>query len=287
MSARRGRAFVYASSMALLLGPSITLVVTNSISRNDRPDQSGETPLSASAVPTPSRAQIVELARRDPMALARLGRERYTQTVRGYRCTLTKQERLPGGMSDVQAIELRVRESPRSVYMIWRTNPNGARRAIWQDEPTFVDKQGRRLVRVEPSGTIVRLLTTDTYVTMDGPDARKTSRRAIADAGFRTIFELLEHYNRIAAEQGVLDLKFSGVDEIAGRPTYVLIRKLPYKNASGPYPDALMILHIDQELLLPVAVFSYADHAKRNLLGSYVFTDIELNPDFEESAFRF
>ena len=67
----------------------------------------------------------------------------------------------------------------------------------------------------------------------------------------------------------------------------IILRDLPYAGPTGAYPDARMVLHLDQQWLLPVAVYSYADHAQKVLLGSYVFTQVEVNPGFGNDAFRF
>ncbi len=230
---------------------------------------------------------LAEIAARDPMELVRLGREKYEREVRDYRCVLVKQELLPDGLTPVQEIELRYRENPRSIYMIWKSNATAARRALYMNASQFVDSRGRPQARVEPHGTLVRLVTTDVYIPIHGPDARKTSRRTIDECGFASTFALFERYNALARERGVLNVRFAGTGEIDGRPTYVIQRELPYEGPDGPYPDALMIMHIDQEHLLPVAVFSYADAAQKKLLGSYVFTKIELNPQLGDDAFAF
>lgn len=232
-------------------------------------------------------AAHLEAASRDPMSLVQRGLERYTRTVREYRCLLTKQERLGRKLSEVQEIEVRYREEPRAIYMLWRKNPAKARRALFMEGPEYVNDKGEKLVRVEPNGAVARLFTKDVRVPAHGPDARKSSRRTIDECGFRSTFDLLEHFNSIAKARGVLDLRFAGTGEIDGRPTYVIVRDLPYEGPEGPYPDARMVLHLDQEWLLPVAVFSYADHQESELLGSYVFTNIELNPAFDENSFRF
>jgi hypothetical protein len=62
---------------------------------------------------------------------------------------------------------------------------------------------------------------------------------------------------------------------------------LPYDGPEGTYPDARMVLHLDQEWLLPTAVYSYADHEGKDLLGSYVFTKVRLNPGLTDDAFKF
>ncbi len=78
-----------------------------------------------------------------------------------------------------------------------------------------------------------------------------------------------------------------GEGAIDGRPTYVLIRHLPYDGPNGTYPDALMVLHLDQEWLLPTAVYCYADREGKELLGSYVFTNVRLNTGLGDEAFEF
>lgn len=228
-----------------------------------------------------------ELARRDPMALVRLGRERYQREVNDYRCVFIKQERLRGKLSKVQKIEVRFRKSPASVYMLWQENAAGARRALFVDDREFTNERGQKLARIEPAGAIARLFVKDIMLPVDGPDARKASRRRIDEFGFRSTLDLLERYNALAEQRGVLDLRYGGTGMVDGRPTFVIVRNLPFEEAPDVYPDARMILHLDQEWLLPVAVYSYADHDQQELLGSYIYTQVDLNPRFDEQAFEF
>ena len=235
----------------------------------------------------PSKEELVARAKQNPSILWRLGRERYERDVKAYRCSLFKQELLPDGLTDLQEIEVRYRVSPETVFMIWRKNESNVRRAMWIDDPAFIDSDGQRLARVEPAGAIIRIFTTDVKMPITGGIAAKSSRRSIKDCNFGNSFMLLEHYHKLAAERGVLDEKFVGTGTIDGRPTFITERHLPYEGDGKVFPDAKQIVHFDQELLLPIAMYSYADHAGKKLLGSYVFTRIELNPKFDESAFRF
>ncbi len=221
------------------------------------------------------------------MALVRQGIERYDREVRGYRCVLIKQERLAGALTPVQEVEVRFRESPHTVYMLWRTNADQVKRALFVDDGVNVDQDGQKLARIEPAGALVRLFVKDLNMPIDGPEAHKASRRSINECGFRATFTLLERYNSVAAERGVLDLKYTGGGMVDGRPTYVIVRTLPLSGDGDVYPDARMVLHLDQGWLLPVAVYSYADHEGKELLGSYVFTRVELNPTFGDEEFRF
>jgi len=217
----------------------------------------------------------------------RLGLERYDREIREYRCVLLKQERLDDGMTPVQEIEVRFRAKPQTVYMLWRTNADDVKRALFIDDGQNLTDDGRKQARVEPAGSLVRLLVKDIYMPIDGPEARQASRRTIEECGFRATFALLEKYNALAAERGVLDFKYSGTGVVDGRPTFVIVRTLPHGGADDIYPDARMVMHLDQEWLLPVAVYSYADPAEKELLGSYVFTKVELNPGFDAAAFGF
>ncbi len=283
MYKRRG--ILYVASLACLAGPPAWWLLGNL--------PSGSPPAAVSSIALVadragnSSAELIAAAERDPMVLARLGRQWYEQHVREYRCVLVKQERLGNKLSQVQEIELRFRESPRAVYMLWKTNADQARRALFMDAREFVDQNGQKLARVEPAGAVARLFVKDLFLPIDGPEARKASRRTIDEAGFRATFDLLETYNAVAAEQGVLDIRFGGTGMVDGRPTYIIVRDLPYTGPTGPYPDARLVLHLDQEWLLPVAVYSYADHQEKELLGSYVFTHVELNPGFDADDFEF
>jgi hypothetical protein len=158
---------------------------------------------------------------------------------------------------------------------------------LFKDSADFVNKKGEKVARVEPAGALIRLIVSDVLMPIHGKRARQSSRRSIDDFGFPSTFRLLDHYNQLGAEHGVLDLRFDGEGEIDGRPTYKLVRYLPYQGPDGTWPDAKMVMHIDQEWLLPTAVYSYADRAGTTLLGSYVHTQVELNPGLDDNAFEF
>lgn len=285
MTSRR-RGFLYVTGALLLLGPP-SLWVMSSYSSEAAP------PLEARprAVTTDTQAELAShtaMLKRDPLELMELGQQRYQEKIDAYRCVLVKQERVNGKLTETQEVEVRYREEPRAVYMLWKANADQARRALYmpQDE-RFIDDKGRKLVRVEPNGAIARLFVKDIFVQADGAQARKSSRRTIDECGFGALFKLFEEYNRLAEDRGVLNLRYAGTGEVDGRPTHVIVRDLPYEGPDGPYPDARMVLHLDQEWLLPVAVYSYADHAETELLGKYLYTKVDLNPEFGQDDFEF
>ena len=233
-----------------------------------------------------SAAALAELAASDPSKFAELSRERYQKNVREYSCVFLKRERIGKKLSPVQEIEVLFRDQPLSVFMKWRRNPDQCRRALYVAD-RYVDKKGKQLALVEPNGAIVRLFIKKTKIAINGSRSKKASRRTIDQFGFKSTLKLLADYNRLAEERGVLTMLYEGEGSIDGRPTFVVVRHLPYTGPDCGFPDARMVIHFDQEWLLPVAVYSWADLDERKLLGSYVMTQVRLNPGFSDSDFEF
>lgn len=230
-----------------------------------------------------------EYAAADPIGFARWARQEFEKRVKDYRCTFSKQELVQGKMTKLQVMELRYRHDPESIFMIWKENEDEVRRALYvPSDPAFRESDGGRLARVEPAGSIARLFVTDIMIEIDGDRAKKASRRTIADAGLRGTYRLLEEYNGTAEKNGDLDFRYIGPSSVAGRATYRFERFIPTAKVDGKtYVDARMIFHIDQEHFYPVAVYSFADHEGKKLLGQYLFSNVEINPRFSADDFKF
>lgn len=224
---------------------------------------------------------------RPAMELIQRAIRHYRAEVRDYRCTFEKQELLPDGLTPVQSIDVRYREAPTSVFMIWKKNEDRVRRALYVDSPAFVDKKGAKVARVEPAGAIIRLVVSDVTLPIHGDEARSASRRSMDEFGFRSALDLFWEINRKAARNGHLKLWTGPDGSIGNRPTHVIVRHLPLDYERRGYPDARLVMHIDKELLLPIAIFQYADYEERKLLASYVYRDIRLNMGLGDADFRF
>lgn len=232
----------------------------------------------------------VELAQRDPWAFLRRAQQNFTKRVSHYTATFTKQERLDGALSNVQSIDFRHREAsddaPRIVYLQFLQGAENAKRVYFEDSPEFVNDEGEKFAMVEPHG-FFRALVAEWPVPVDGPRARQSSRHSIEWSGFGKFFELYERYNQLASDKNVLDLRFAGVGEVDGRETIVIERYLPYDGTGEPWPDGYLITHFDRELLVPLAIESYADDSRQKLIGRYVYTNVKLNPTLPDDAFTF
>jgi hypothetical protein len=229
---------------------------------------------------------LASLARRDPLRLVRLARERCERQIRDYSCVFIRQERIRDKLTPQQHIEVIYRNKPQSVLMTWIRNEDRVRRAVYV-EGRLVDSDGAERALVEPSGALVRLAAKKLAIPIHGAMARASSRRTIDQFGFSAMFRLMDRVNKLALDRGVLDIRYEGPGRVDGRPTYVLVRHLPYSGPEGEFPDARLVLHLDREWLLPVAIHSYADRAEKQLLGSYVLTSVKLNQGFDDGTFTF
>lgn len=244
-------------------------------------------PQTAVLASTVDRGSLRELARRDPLGLVELGLRRYQERVRDYRCVFHKQERIDGKLGAQEEIEVRFRVEPTSVFMVWRRNADQVRRVLFIDDGRSLDSKGRKQARVEPNGAIARLFVRDIMLPINGKRAESASRRTIDEFGFGQTFRLFDRFNRVAAQRGELVVRYDGEGEIDGRPTFRLVRLLPYTGQGGMYPEARLEFHLDQETLLPTAVFAWGKADGAYLLGSYVFTDVQLNCGLSDADFRF
>ena len=232
-------------------------------------------------------ADIEHLLRTDPWQFAQYARAQCEQRLHDYTCVFEKQERINGKLGDREEIEVRYRRDPLAVYMIWQRNADQAKRVLFKNDPEYINDDGEPQAKVEPAGALIRLVVPEIFMPIHGERAKKSSRRAIDDFGFLSTFRLLDRYNTLGKQAGVLNIYYEGEGVIDGRPTYRIVRLLPYTGEDGKWPDARMVMHIDQEWLLPTAVYSYADQAGTILLGSYVHTNVKLNPGLSEKAFAF
>ncbi len=241
-----------------------------------------EAAFAAPALPS-SPVKAPRLYQDDPLAYLQHARREYDNRVRDYVCQFSKQELLGGRMTAEQVAEAKFREGPFSVYMHFVRNPQRARRLLFVQDR--IVKDGKQQLLVQPEGPIARLFVNSVRRQVDGKDARRASRRLITEFGFARSLDLLIKYAEIARDRGRLDVRYVGEGEVGGRPTHVIERRLPIDDTSYPWPDARVVIHMDQEWNLPLACYSYADLEGKKLLGKYTYTNVHLNVGLQDSDF--
>lgn len=235
------------------------------------------------AIITDSMSEPERLARHDTLAFLRFCLDNYERNIHDYRVTFTKQELVGNKLTAEQVTEVRFRESPYSVDMVWKRNAARAGRVLYV-EGARVDKKGNELAYIKPSG-ILGGIGIKVWRAIHGRDAELEARRTIDQFGFKNSLGLIIKYSELAKVEGKLDLEYVGDGMIDGRPTYVIERRLPYTGEEQPYPDRLLIVHIDKEWFLPTGCFSYSDDDGEDLLGRYLLTGVEFNIGYEDADF--
>jgi hypothetical protein len=221
----------------------------------------------------------------DPLGLLRRAQQRCAQEVRDYACLFLRQERVGGKLTKPQTIKVLYREQPQSVHMTWIRNTDRVRRACYV-KGRLVNERGEEEALIEPAGPIARLFVGELKVPIHGPEARKSGRFTIDQFGFHAVLDRLLRENERYTALGGVKWSYEGTGAVDGRPTHVLVRQLPYAGPGGDFPDARLVVHLDQEYLWPVAIHSFADRQERELLGSYVTTRVELNPGLTDGDFE-
>ncbi len=239
----------------------------------------------AAAVEEATSESIESLLERDPQSVLCMARDHCRKYVRDFRCTFVKQERKGRKLSDEEVINVLYREEPQSVYMTWVENANRVKRVLYIED-RFIGKRGEQEALVEPTG-VARLFCSEARIDIHGKDARKSGRYTVDQFGFRAVLDLLCEDNARLDNLDALDIAFQGEDTIDGRPTYVIVRELPKWVSQDISRDVRLIIHLDQEWLVPVAIYSYADEHERELLGKYVMVNVDLNLGLGETHFKF
>jgi hypothetical protein len=257
----------------------------------------------------PTAAEFEELARTDPVKLLSACLTRYQREVKnGITATLIKRERVRGEPKPPkepadEVIQLSVKgdvpgsESKRKAHvrMIWES---GARKALVGTVygSLFVEETGGPEDKIT-AGLGFTTIKTD----VNGSLARGASRYCIKDAGLYGAMLRSHTVWKKRQDDGELHWRFVErrvVPEVGGRDCFVIERTCPSPevdpfeiggepNLGGKKSDEVgsvrVRLFIDVERWMQVG--SELHRADGNLLGSYYFRDVNLNPTFADDTF--
>ncbi len=211
-------------------------------------------------------ADRISLASSNPQKFFELALKHYQSNIRDYTCTFIKKEFVRGKYTKEQEIRVKFREGPFAVFMKWVKN------AGLVDRVLYVKGHYDNKALVKPAGVLGWFVPTHVKRPVNGPEAAKVSRKRLDQFGFANALKLIIDVNKVARKAGDLKFQFVGESELNGRKTFKFERFLPNK---PNYPDQHLIVHIDQQWLVPIGIFAY--NARNKLLGKYLYKDIKLN----------
>lgn len=245
------------------------------------------------ALPTgrlPTDREFVGLLKTDPIRAFEVVLQRYRRDVHGYTCVMRKQERVRGTLGPVEVVDVAFRDDPFSVFLAWQGSVG-------------LGKPVRTLyVRGENQGlTLVKTRFLVLSLSPDGREARDAARYSIEDFGFyNTTLRTLRAW-KAARARGRLVYEYLGErapPESGGRvchalrricdppevDTFSLADKDPVDPAARPQ-DAFTTVTVLFDAGTWLQVGSEQKDAAGQLVGSYYFADVNLNPRFPPDQF--
>jgi hypothetical protein len=238
-------------------------------------------PLQAAVDPggkLPDDAAMAELAKSDPIEFLKWSLIRYDREVRGYRVNMRKQERVNAKLRPAEDIAVCFREKPFSVLFEY-AKPVDAKYVLYVKPDDFSDKNKGRLL-AQTAGRF-------SFQLSFGPDddrPRETSRYAMYDFGIKVGAERTLASWTAAKKDEALHVEFLGekkIKELGDRPCWVL-RRTGYRK---PEEDGITeaTFYFDKETWLQTG--SVLKNRNGDLIGEYLFRDVELNPKFDDDVF--
>jgi hypothetical protein len=202
-----------------------------------------------------------------------------------YTVQFRRQERIGGALLDPQAINLKIRHEPFSIYMKWTEGDKG-RQLI------YVTGQNDDHVLVQLGGIAGRLAGT---VAVKPDDARilAESRYPATCAGLLELTRImLEHHDADLKRKTGFQCVMKDGDSFDNRPCY--LTELTYESPEVNADYHRSLIQIDKELSVPLCIRNYtwvegkpaATDGEHNLIEHYAFTGLELNNELADEDFQ-
>lgn len=237
----------------------------------------------------PSPGEFAELAKTDPLAMLNASMSRYRCEVRGYTCTMQKQESIRGSLGPVEIIDIAFRDDPFAVVMKWKEGAGLASATLYAKGENNGQLKAKSLLGIQDSDT-------------NGFLARRSSRFSIQDFGiYRGTLRTYTVWKR-AHETGRLKTEYLGtkpVPELNGRVCHHIRRtvdppevdnfslaetevKSPAKFPKDTIGQVTIMVDVETWLHLG----SDIRHPDGSLIAGYYFRDLQVNPKFDRGQFH-
>lgn len=230
---------------------------------------------------TGSTKAFGDLCRDNPVEAIATSLRKYKAEIEGYTCKLAKRERVKGELRDPELIACDFQEAPFAVLMRWLEGKTRVDALLY-----VAGDNGDQLLLIPSSETLKTALRVmgKTYGkrALTSEDARSASRYPADQFGIYHATERVYSAWKAAQERGTLQTKYDGIRairELNDRPCHVLHRMCVTPEEDGLTHVTLMF---DAETLLQVGA---EIRGGDNLIATYYFRDLKLNPKFDAKHF--
>lgn len=237
----------------------------------------------------PSPEEFATLAKTDVLAMLNASMSRYKCEVRGYACTMQKQERVKGSPGKLEIIDIAFRDDPFAVVMKWKEGAGLATATLYAKGDNNGQLKARTLLGLQDSDP-------------NGFLARQSSRFSILDFGiYRGTLRTYTIWKR-ARDNGTLKVEYLGtkpVKELNDRVCHLIRRTVDPTEVDNfsmadtevrspaTYPKEAIgqvTIMVDVETWLHLG--SDIRHPDGSLIAGYYFRDLKLNPKFDREQFH-
>lgn len=228
-------------------------------------------------VPLPTAQEMEKLAKDDPTAFLDNCVRRYVKDVKSYSAIMEKQELIAGKLHSKEVIDVFFKEKPHSVFMGWKEGARSADRALYVEG----ENNGKLLAR--PSSKAARFLVPVATRDVDGAEAKESGRYTLAEFGIKKGSDRTLKAWKAAKEASALTVEFLGakkVKELNDRNCWTLRRVAKKAEDDGIIETTI---YVDTENWLQTG--SVLKDDKGNLIASYMFRDVKINPEFAKDQF--
>lgn len=226
------------------------------------------------AAPLPTPADMERLAKTDALAVLEACLTRYDREVKGYSATFEKHD-IGGKTKKKEVAAIHFRDKPHSVHLTWNEGMGRAEAVL------FVEGENSNQMLVRPSGRLLRRFIVSRAV--DGEPA-ESGLFTLQQFGFKRTTERTVKEWRQLREKGALSVTFLGVKPLkqAGdRPCWTWLQVV-----KTPGADRIKDVIVSVDTATWLQVGTELKDTKGDLLGSYYFRDVKLNPQFKKTQFQ-
>jgi hypothetical protein len=220
---------------------------------------------------------------KDVLGFLRACLKRYDATVHGYNLSFWKQERIANKLNALEIIDVAYRDQPYTVLFNWQQGERLAKKCLFIDGENRDAKTGKCLMLVLPAGVLSRIGVVKRDP--EGSEAKSSGRYPISAFGLRQAMDRVYKAWAAADAEKTLDVQYQGlnkVQETGGKTCHTFVRKC-YNKPEEEDGVAEVVIYVDRETLLQVGTIVKNVHGE--LLATYYFKDIQLNPTFASNRF--